>query len=92
MQSDKITILEEFFDKVLEELRRQDKEHGKEIKHPLVWQSLLIEEVGEVGKEINDNNFKEVLPQNYEIELVQVASCVFRMYERNNIKSTKKSY
>lgn len=91
------TIFNEFLAKVFDELKYQDNKWGKDRdKHPLEWQSILIEEVGEVGKEINDNNFNATLPDTYEAELIQVAACVFRMYQQNRVnmfgKDFKKGY
>ena len=56
-------------------------------KHPLEWNSILVEEVGEVSKEMNDNSFQPTLPESYEDELVQVAAVAFRMFAQNRINT-----
>lgn len=91
------TIFNEFLAKVFIELEAQDNKWGKDRdKHPLAWQSILIEEVGEVGKEMNDNEFNATLPDTYEAELIQVVAVVFRMYHQNRVnvfgKDFKKGY
>lgn len=91
------TLFNEFLIRVGTELRAQDIKWGSaRDKHPLEWQSILLEEVGEVSKEMNDNSFAATLPDTYEKELIQVAACVFRMYAQNrdNIqgKNHKKHY
>lgn len=91
------TLIEDFVELVTDELKKQDQKWGENReKHPLEWQSILIEEVGEVGKEMNDNSFSNTLPPTYEEELVQVVACAFRMYEQNRVnlfgKDHKKNY
>lgn len=76
--------LENFIYKVRYELQKQNDKWGpNRDKHPLAWNSILIEEVGEVSKEMNDNSFSDTLPENYETELIQVAACAFRMFQQN---------
>ena len=60
----------------LKEIHRQDQKWGKaRDNHPLVWLSILTEEVGEVATEINDADFEvESLGKNYRDELIQIAS------------------
>lgn len=68
------------FNKITEdifaEIFRQDLKFGKDREsHPLVWKSVLMEEVGEVAREINDADFQEdKLSDNYRKELIQVAA------------------
>ena len=77
-------MLEVFFGKVLEELKKQDEKWGKNRqKHPLEWFSILSEEIGEISKEFNDNSFAVTLGENYENELVQSVAVLFKMYEQN---------
>lgn len=66
----------EIIDETFVEIKRQDDKFGKERnQHPLVWQSILMEEVGEVAKEINDANFDEKqLGTNYRNELIQIVA------------------
>ena len=87
------SIFNEFLAKVFVELGKQDNKWGAQRNyHPLEWQSILIEEVGEVGKAINDGDWATILPENYEEELIQVAAVVFRMYLRNKGETPKKHY
>ena len=87
------TVFNEFLAKVFVELGKQDNKWGEQRNyHPLEWQSILIEEVGEVGKAINDGDWATILPENYEEELIQVAAVVFRMYLRNKGETPKKHY
>lgn len=86
-------MLEDFLDKVSKELQKQDEKWGSQReKHPLEWQSILLEEVGEVAKEMNDNSFNATLPNTYEDELIQVAACAFRMYEQNRVNLFGRSF
>lgn len=64
------------FEDVNSEIERQDGKFGKDREsHPLVWLSILSEEVGEIAKEINDADFtEEKLSDNYRKELIQVAA------------------
>lgn len=61
---------------VFTEIDRQDTKFGKDREsHPLVWLSVLTEEVGEIAQEINDADFTEAnLNGNYRKELIQVAA------------------
>lgn len=61
---------------IFEEIERQDEKFGKDRDmHPIVWGSILMEEVGEVSKEINDTGFQvENLTDNYRAELVQIVA------------------
>lgn len=67
---------ERIMNDVFSEIKRQDDKWGpNRQKHPLEWQCILLEEVGEVAKELCDNSFsKENLKQNYRTELIQVIS------------------
>lgn len=67
---------QEIFDKIAQEMDRQDEKWGPDRnQHPAVWLTVLSEEVGEVAKEICDSEFdiKKLTP-NYEKELIQVAA------------------
>lgn len=91
------TIYNEFLARVFSELKSQDQKWGSQRrKHPLEWQSILVEEVGEIAKEMCDNNFQATLPTNYEQELIQAAAVLFRMYAQNRInlfgENFKKEY
>ena len=65
-------MLEDFLDKVSKELQKQDEKWGSQReKHPLEWQSILLEEVGEVAKEMNDNSFIDDVDSS--VRLVNIA-------------------
>lgn len=61
---------------VFDEIERQDEKFGKDRdNHPLVWGSILTEEVGEMSAEINDANFQtENLTENYRAEWAQIVA------------------
>lgn len=78
-----VSDLDKFMFEVSRELDRQDHKWGSNRdKHPLEWQSVLLEEVGEVANEIKESNFDAIVGDNYLKEIVQVAACAFRMYEQ----------
>lgn len=60
----------------LTEIERQDKKFGEgRDNHPLVWLSILTEEVGEMAKEINESDFQtRNLSDNYRNEWVQIVA------------------
>lgn len=70
--------MDERFEKIvndaLNEIKKQDDKWGKDRKkHPLEWQCILLEEVGEVAKELCDNSFNaDNLNNDYREELIQV--------------------
>lgn len=75
---------------VLDERARQDARFGVQDHEPAVYLSLLVEEVGEAAKEINDSRFfvadgrtnavREAL-HRARVELVQVAAVAVAMVE-----------
>lgn len=72
------------------EILRQDQKFGADNSaHPLVWQSILLEEIGEVAQEINDADFSpEELSGNYRTELIQVAAVAIQAvlnYDRDTV-------
>ncbi len=72
------------------EIMRQDQKFGADRSaHPLVWQSILLEEIGEAAQEINDADFShEQLSGNYRTELVQVAAVAIQAilnYDRETV-------
>lgn len=88
-----IKIIEEFIAKIKQELKSQDEKWGSHRdKHPLEWNSVLIEEIGEVSKELNDSGFAITLSDSYEKELIQCASVIFRMYEQNRHNTLGRDY
>lgn len=58
------------------EIERQDKKFGEgRDNHPLVWLSILTEEIGEMAKEINEADFQtRNLSDNYRNEWVQIVA------------------
>ena len=67
------------------EIDRQNALWGVQNYTPEFWLSILMEEVGEVAKEINDG--LSVNNSNYRTELVQVMSVVAQMiahYDRTS--------
>lgn len=78
-----VSDLDKFMFNVARELEAQDRKWGaNRDKNPLEWQSILMEEVGEVANEINESNFDDIVGDNYLKEVIQVAACAFRMYEQ----------
>ena len=68
------------YKQVKEECDRQDFKWGVRSQHPLVWMSILTEEIGEVSQEINNSGFdSDRLGDNYKTELVQCAAVIFQM-------------
>lgn len=74
---------------IFKEIERQDKKWGaNRNNHPLVWHSILSEEVGELAKEINESGFNfNNLSKNYKTELVQIAAVCLQaiLHYDNNI-------
>lgn len=73
--------MKEFFDKIQAECDKQDAKWGVRNQHPLVWLSILSEEVGEVSKEINEAGFNtdNLMLHHYEKELVQCGAVICQM-------------
>lgn len=87
------------FKEIKKERERQDQLWGKQNHEPLLWLSILMEEVGEASKEISDsltdNNIDDTYTQRqkerysrYREELIQVAAVTVQMIENfdKNIK------
>lgn len=77
------------YEKYNQECKRQDAKWGIRDQHPLVWMNILMEEIGEVSKEINESGFdtKKLNLENYETELVQCGAVITQMIK--NIKYYK---
>ena len=73
--------------KIQAECDRQDRKFGVRSQHPLVWMSILSEEVGEVFKEINDADFDEnkIKHEQYVTELVQCAAVICQAIKNANL-------
>lgn len=72
------------YDEISSERARQDAKFGIQSHKPIEWLTILVEEVGEVSKEICENhfpiyNYKDWT--NYRTELIQVAAVVKHMLE-----------
>ena len=69
---------------IARERERQDAKFGDQRHKPIEWLSILVEEVGEVSREICENHFPIYGKSdwtNYRKELVQVAAVVKHMLE-----------
>lgn len=67
---------EDIFESVADERTRQDEKWGIQNHPPLLWLSILSEEVGEVAKELNEFGFSSdpVRLENARTELIQTAA------------------
>lgn len=72
---------EEIFNEVFEERKKQDVKWGEQNHHPGVWQNILMEEVGEVSKEVNENKFNAKEFSDYRKEMIQVAAVAIAAIE-----------
>lgn len=72
------TFSEDSFDMVFEEMIRQKEKHGNQHHTMHEWLTILVEEVGEVAKDINDRADKSKLRS----EVVQVAAVAHQMIRR----------
>jgi NTP pyrophosphatase (non-canonical NTP hydrolase) len=66
---------------VRDERGKQEEKWGQQNWHPLEWLSILSEEVGEVGKAINEAYFGTGDWVEYRRELIQVAAVATAMVE-----------
>lgn len=64
------------FEMVGKERDRQDKKWGKQDHEPDRWLRILVEEVGEVARAIDENK-----PEDYITELIQVAAVAIAAVE-----------
>lgn len=56
------------------ERARQDQIFGEQNHDPFKWLSILLEEVGEVAKAINDHHWSQESAEAIKDELIQVAA------------------
>ena len=63
---------------------RQNHLWGEQNHSPETWLAILIEEVGEVGKAIQEARFRGEGWANYREELVQVAAVAVAMLESHD--------
>ena len=71
-----MTSFEDFFDEVRLEVLRQLDKWGQQEHDDYEWQSILIEEIGEVGKCLNEDLPAEELFK----ELTQCAAVIANWY------------
>ena len=72
------------YTEIEKERERQDKKFGEQVHKPIEWLTILMEEVGEVAREVCENHFPVYGKSdwaNYRNELVQVAAVVKHMLE-----------
>lgn len=77
-------MLDELFEKVGAEIKRQDAKWGDcRDQHPALWLTILSEEIGEISKEVNDVLFdvKKLNIENYKAEIVQSIAVLAQMYK-----------
>ena len=74
-------LLSKVFNDVLKEVRRQEELWGEQNHHPIIYQSFLMEEVGEFSQAVNDATFfngkSDTVPGDYSNarkEIIQVAA------------------
>lgn len=71
---------------VLAEIKRQDFKWGAD-NHPVIWMSILTEEVGEAAQAVNDSGFSETGSDHWRAEMIQVAAVAMqavRYFDRHN--------
>lgn len=85
--------MDDIFEKIKNERLRQDRKFGEQNHSPENWLAVLVEEVGEVSKEIcemryskesTDESYKSMLhfhEDNYITELIQCAAVCVAMVE-----------
>jgi len=72
------------YTEIEEERERQDEKFGVQVHKPIEWLTILMEEVGEVAREVCENHFPVYGKSdwtNYRKELIQVAAVVKHMLE-----------
>ena len=72
------------YDEIQAERDRQDKLYPGQSNTPLEWLPILMEEIGEVAREVCENHFPCYNRHdwtNYRTELIQVAAVVKHMLE-----------
>lgn len=72
------------YDEVDAERLRQDAKWGEQRYAPIDWLPILMEEVGEVAREVCENHFPVYRKKdwtNYRKELIQVMAVVKHMVE-----------
>ena len=78
-----------FSDIVLERQRQDEKFGSNRNQHPLEWNAILGEEVGEVNTECLEYTFYEKSTDDLRTELIQVAAVAVAWIENLDRNSTK---
>ena len=66
---------------VAKERQRQDSKWGEQSHSPELWLAILVEEVGEVAKEVAESQAKPLDVGAYRTELIQVAAVAISAIE-----------
>lgn len=79
---------------IVDERHRQDELYGRQSHPPLAWLAILMEEVGEVSKEVCEHHFQYKGDQKERLlrmrkELVQVAAVAVAMIESLDLNELK---
>jgi NTP pyrophosphatase (non-canonical NTP hydrolase) len=78
---DQIDTQINIFYEIQEERDRQDEKFGEQNHSPVLWCTILGEEVGEVNKAALENHFGKIDLMEYRQELIQTAAVCFAMIE-----------
>lgn len=72
------------------ERKRQDEKWGVQNHHPILWNLILAEEMGEVAKALNEWHFRSAPVKDVRDELIQTAAVCVAMLE--SMERNKESY
>lgn len=79
----------DIYAEIQDEVNRAKTLHENKDYTPVDWLAVLIEEIGEIGREVNDmKESGEPLNPNYRTELIQVAAVAVRAvqdYDRSGV-------
>lgn len=68
--TDQRQVRAQLFNDIIQEMARQDNKWGQQDHDPHKWNTIIMEELGEVAKDTFENN-----EEGYYKELIQVAAC-----------------
>lgn len=75
----------DIYDEIANERIRQDVKFGDQLHRPIEWLPILMEEVGEVAREVCENyhswHYGPRTYENYRNELIHVAAVCVHMIE-----------
>lgn len=78
-------MMNNIYDEISAERTSQDAKFGTQAHKPVEWLPILVEEVGEVAKEVCENHHSWFYGKrdyaNYRKELIQVAAVCVHMIE-----------